>query len=351
MLLRTLIVTVVACAAIQPAWAQDRQAEELRTFIDLIQSESGDATTTATDIDVRRLIEAVLMVRLQSRLQLSDDQTDALVLRVGSYRDRLTAMKFMRAASRENLARRLDQGVTEEEIGATLESLLSQEEDIAAVMHEMVKEAAKDLTAPQTAKLYLFVGEFETFMRDLVYRAQYISLHGTPPDEIVPAGAGTSNDPVIRALVERERAGTTTQDTDMVALFDGLLMARLSGALKLDAEETIKLFHRVGSYKDQLHEIKWNIGSARQELYDALGENAPDPAIETKLEDLLLQERAAADLLRRMVTEAQKDVSLQKSARLYLFVEDFEEYVSRLLEKAQGLNEQSSTRVVRRVEP
>ena len=59
--------------------------------------------------------------------------------------------------------------------------------------------------------------------------------------------------------------------------------------------------------------------------------------IERMLEELLLQEEAVAELIGLLVTEAQKDVSLAKSARLYLFVGDFEEYVGRLFERAERM--------------
>ena len=120
----------------------------------------------------------------------------------------------------------------------------------------------------------------------------------------------------------------------MVSLFDGVLMAQMARALNLNPRETVMLFERVGSFKSQLHELKWQIGASRASLRALIETGASTPALEQALEDLLLQERAAAELTRTLVTESQKDVSLAQSARLYLFVGDFEEYVLRLLNRA-----------------
>ncbi len=62
------------------------------------------------------------------------------------------------------------------------------------------------------------------------------------------------------------------------------------------------------------------------------------------LQDLLLQEEAVAELVRLLVTESHKDVSLAKSARLYLFVGDFEDYVARLFQKVGEMRAPVATR-------
>lgn len=319
------------------ALAQDpSNSDELQTFRELMEDEAGDAAVSADDQDLRQLLERILILRLRKSLELSDEQLHALSRRVGTFKERLTAMKFQRGGAREQLRDCLDEGLGDEQINVRLDALLRQEKSIAELLHEMIREAAKDLTVSQTAKLYLFVGDFETFMTKLIERARYMNRRGGGSLGISDLpDSDSQEESLVRQLVQREAAGPTgrsTQDSDMVALFDGLLMAQLSQALELSPEETILLFRRVGRYKDQLHEMKWQVGGARVSLRQALDRGAPDTEIDTALKDLLLQEKAVADLVALMVTEAQKDVSLAKSARLYLFVGDFEEYVRRLLE-------------------
>lgn len=315
---------------------------ELQTLRDLVADEAGDVGVSSGDQDLRQLLERILILRLRNSLELSDEQLHALSRRVGTFKERLTVMKFQRGGAREQLRDCLDEGLGEEQINVRLMALLRQEKAIAELLNEMIREAAKDLTVSQTAKLYLFVGDFETFMSDLIERARHMNRRGGGPlgiAELRNLDADSPEESLVRQLIEREAAGPTgrsTQDSDMVALFDGLLMAQLSRALELTPEETILLFRRVGRYKDQLHEMKWQVGGARVSLRQALDRGATDTEIDNALKELLLQEEAVADLVALMVTEAQKDVSLAKSARLYLFVGDFEEYVRRLLE---GVNE------------
>ncbi len=333
-------------------WAPAQQSsgsQNLEILRELIEDEAG-AGESAGERDLYQIVEQIMMLRLRSALSLTDDQVQALSRRIGTFKDQLTSMKYQRGAAREKLRACLDGGLAEDQIRHNLESLLDQEEAIAELIHKMIREADKDLDAAQTAKLYLFIGDFEDFIRDLIVRAQYIDRHGSPPD-----GMGTANDSatgfkeqsLVDALVRRKAAGPTggeTEESDMVALFDGLLMAQLARALDLAPEETIALFHRVGTYKDQLHELKWQVSEGRFALESALKRGVPSAAIEEMLEDLLLQEEAVAELIRLLVTESQKDVSFAKSAHLYLFVGDFEDYVSRLFQRAEEMRPAAAAR-------
>jgi len=329
-----------------PSFAQDDTApNELQTFRDLVADEAGAAAVQADDEGLHQLLERILILRLRNTLELSDEQLHALSRRVGTFKERLTAKKYQRGIARDSLRDCLDEGLAEGHIHERLSTLLQQEKAIAKLLHGMISEAGKDLTIAQTAKLYLFVGDFEVFMSDLIERARYMNQrreNSAGIEDFRDSKPGSPEQALVRRLVELEAAGPTgrsTEDSDMVALFDGLLMAQLSRALELTAEETILLFRCVGSYKDQLHEMKWQVGGARAALRGALDRGTPDAEIEKALEDLLLQEEAVADLVGLMVTEAQKDVSLAQSARLYLFVGDFEDYVRRLL---NGVNEMRS---------
>ena len=298
------------------------------------------ANPVDVDSDLRRLVEKVMMLELRKAVDLTDDQVEMLVKRIGTFKDRLTRMKFQRGAAREELRLCLDRGLAEEEIRLKLGALLQHEEAIAVQLHAMIDEAAKDLNVSQTTQLYLFVGDFEALMREKILHARYAHLHGTLPARASDPEASREQS-LVDELVRRESLGPTgrdPEDEDMVTLFDGVLMTQLARALDLKPEETLLLFERVGTFKDQLHELKWQIAASRELLRMVLEQNVPDATIERHLQDQLLQERAAAELTRMLVTEAQKDVSLAQSARLYLFIGDFEEYVIRLLDRAQRMS-------------
>lgn len=165
-----------------------------------------------------------------------------------------------------------------------------------------------------------------------------ILLFIAPLSASVEAQKQPSEEAAFRTLVENEaRALHIPEQKDIEAreLVAMVLMVRLKKAMDLTDEQTLKLVQDVGKYKDQLHQMKWQIGSSRQELRLALKSGASDAAIEQMLEGLLMQEEAIAELISTLVTEAQKDVSVAQAAKLYLFVDDFEQDMRRLIYRAQ----------------
>lgn len=339
---RLLTFVTLALTVCVPVIAQDTpNSQASDAFRHLIESEAGSTAASTSDADLHELVEKVLLIQLRKAVDLSDDQLQSLGRRIGSFKDQLTRIKFQHGAAREQLRDYLDEGISEEQIRIKLEELLGYEKSIAEVLRQMIRAASTDLTVVQAAQLYLFVDDFGDFMTDMVSRAQYASRHGSTPSAS-PTGpaSGSQEETVVNELVRRESlgpTGRTAEDNDMAALFDGVLMVQMSQALKLDPEETIRLFHRVGTYKDQLHELKWQLGEARSALRGAITRGAPDTKIQSILDDQLLREEAVAELIRVFVLEAQKDVSISNSARLYLFVGDFEEYVIRLLQRASKM--------------
>lgn len=123
-------------------------------------------------------------------------------------------------------------------------------------------------------------------------------------------------------------------DQDLRELLHTILMVRLSQALELSDEQTLALSKRAGSYKDELAEMKWQIAGAKHDLRVAVTRGESDEVVEKKLEDCLMQEEAIADLLRAMITESRKDLTVEQAAKFYLFVGDFENEMRDLIDRA-----------------
>ncbi len=143
--------------------------------------------------------------------------------------------------------------------------------------------------------------------------------------------------PEFRRVLEEETRALTLpemKDRNLHEMVEAILMLRLSQALDLSREQILALSERVGIYKDQLHEMKWQIGAARADLRDAVDSGEPDPVISQRLEDCLMQEEAIADLLRKVITESRKDLSAEQAAKFYLFVGDFENEMRELVRRA-----------------
>lgn len=143
--------------------------------------------------------------------------------------------------------------------------------------------------------------------------------------------------PNFRQMLEDENRNLPLpdEDQDLRELLQTILMIRLSQTLELSDEQILALSKRTGTYKDQLAEMKWQIAGARQELRAAVKRGEAEKIIEAKLEDCLMQEEAIADLLRTVITESRKQLTVEQAAKFYLFVGDFEHEMGSLVERAR----------------
>ena len=143
--------------------------------------------------------------------------------------------------------------------------------------------------------------------------------------------------PGFRTMLEEENRNLPLRemrDRDLHELLQTILMVRLAQSVELTDEKVVEFSKRVGSFKDQLHEMKWQIAASRETLRDAVECKDPDAVIRQKLDDCLLQELAITDLLRKLVHESRKDLTDVQAAKFYLFLGDFEQEMRRLVERA-----------------
>ena len=139
--------------------------------------------------------------------------------------------------------------------------------------------------------------------------------------------------------ITRDNRDVRLQDyasDDLIALVNALLIVRLAEYVELSPDESMALFQRAGKHLDQLHRLKWIIGEKRSILRDAIEEGKPDENVANRLDDLLLQEKAVADVVRDFITGARQELTVRQSAKLYLFLGDFEDYVVGLLEQSSS---------------
>jgi hypothetical protein len=311
------------------------------------------------DREIYTLVNDIMQVRLQRTLELDGRGFDALMTCLGESRKELVRLKWQRGYVRESLRAALKNGADDTVITKRLDALLDMEDGIVASMREMIDSAGDCLNTAQTARLYLFVDDFETYLSTLVEQARGQGGHHSGVDRPLPRSesgdtpeadsddAQIPNQNTFVNLVRRENQDARLQDyaaDDVVALVDALLMIRLTERLGLASSETAALFKRVGDYKDQLHSLKWIIGDKRASLRDALDDRAPVGELEERVDDLLLQEEAVARIIRVFIEEARSDLTERQAADLYLFLGDFEEYVVGLLQRANALSGHTAPR-------
>lgn len=335
-----------ACLALgilcgMPASAQDnRITSSFKPLTFPIDPEIFKKSLSESEREIYDLIEALLYVRLKTTLEVDDATMVALATQCGQTKSQLTMLKWERSALREHLRWCLDAGLTEAGLQHKLNILLDYEEQIADQLAAMIHGAEPCLGLEGSAKLYLFVDDFERFLARRISQVVEKKHNQDNPPHAAPDDAehvhGDDEIEKFQSLVRTENRDVPLADfagEDVVKFVDALLMVRLTQALELSPDQSIKLFAHVGAHKDQLHELKWQIGRGRQALRSALASKAPPDELRKQLDDLLIQEQAVARLINELVTGAGQDVSVRQSVRLYLFLGDFEQYIVGLLER------------------
>jgi len=129
----------------------------------------GDAIS---DAEMRDLVETVLTARLAKTLGLNDEQTVLLVRRLSEYKDKLGTLRKERQAVVKTLKENLKSEKPEAEIQKNLDELMAKDDQIFEFRKSVYEKAGEGLTTAQRARLYVFLGDFESDMRQLVQKAR-----------------------------------------------------------------------------------------------------------------------------------------------------------------------------------
>ena len=162
-----LILTLAPVFAQDPAPAKDgseKGAKEDRVIEERAKEERA--------IESRKLLEEVLMARLTRELALDEEQTVLMVRHLAEFRDKMAAMRRERMVLARSLRQAVREGKDETAIGKVLEQVVVHEENMAVARREIVDFEGFELTTWQKAKLYLFIVDFESDMRQLLKQAQ-----------------------------------------------------------------------------------------------------------------------------------------------------------------------------------
>lgn len=164
--------------ALAPAFAEDPAPAKAAPEKSEKEARSKDERTKeehAKDeraIESRKLLEEVLMARLTRELALDEEQTVLMVRHLAEFRDKMAAMRRERMVLARGLRQAVREGKDEKAIGKVLEEVVVHEEKMAVARREIVDFEGFELTTWQKAKLYLFIVDFESDMRQLLKKAQ-----------------------------------------------------------------------------------------------------------------------------------------------------------------------------------
>lgn len=122
--------------------------------------------------DVRALIETVRMVRLSQELGLNDEQTVLLVRQYNETKEETSKIQMERQEIAKELRELVTAGAPDNEVEKTLDHLIAKDKEAVMMRFDAFERAAAGLTPTQKAKLYVFMGDFEKRMRNLIEKAK-----------------------------------------------------------------------------------------------------------------------------------------------------------------------------------
>ena len=147
---------------------------------------------------------------------------------------------------------------------------------------------------------------------------------GGPPGE-----AGWARPMMGRRMMEG-RVDPKTRE-----LLEQVMMARISNELALDDAQTVLLVRRFSELREKVQQLRRQRAKLAGELREAVEKKTDEAAIEEKLGALLELDKAAMALKSEMTARAGEGLTPWQRAKLYLFMEDFDSDMRRLLMRAQ----------------
>lgn len=165
-----------------------------------------------------------------------------------------------------------------------------------------------------------------------------VPAYAGPP--AADTGANPDNEPGSTKPAddgEKPERKSDWDDRDVHELVETVMMVRLGKAVQLTDEQTVAVAQSFQEYRKQIHERY----QARRAMHDALrtklDEGAPETDIRAALDPLLRFDEDIAKLRREGFEAAAKagGLSALQEARLYWFLEDFEDNMRKMVMRAR----------------
>jgi hypothetical protein len=122
---------------------------------------------------------------------------------------------------------------------------------------------------------------------------------------------------------------------EVQGLVEIVMLARMSRELDLDDEQTILLVRRFEETKEQMTNLTKQRAEALDELRASVRDEEAENVIETKLERLIAVDRDLAEVKLKAFDEVGEGFTVTQRAKLYVFVQEFESEMRRLVDRAR----------------
>ncbi|MCP4643430.1 MAG: hypothetical protein GY851_23485 [bacterium] len=126
------------------------------------------------------------------------------------------------------------------------------------------------------------------------------------------------------------------KDKDISELVEMVMMVRLSNELELSDEETVLLVRRIGEAKKRGAELARERSKVLKDLRSSVQRGDSDEDIEKNLDDLIAVDAKIQSLRFDAFNEAAEDLTVTQRAKLYVFVQEFEANLRKMIAEARS---------------
>ena len=185
----TLAATLVVSTFSFVAFAQDdtdkvvaleeQQTEQI--FREFLEDEAHELSLN--DLENRNifeLVDMIMMVRISKELNLDDAGCIEFYRKIGKLLDKVHRLKWERGSTQYYIRNAIEKGEPSKVISEKLERALDIDREIDDGVREMIHAASSYLSPEQAAKLFLFSGDFESEIKDLIMRAEAVAKGEKP---------------------------------------------------------------------------------------------------------------------------------------------------------------------------
>ncbi len=134
------------------------------------------------------------------------------------------------------------------------------------------------------------------------------------------------------AAVQAPRTGPDHDAREMVEV---ILAARLAKELGLNDEQTVLMLRRFSSYREQVNALRKDRQDRLKALKASVKSGESDELITAKLNDLMDQDVKMAEFRKMAYEKASEGLTATQRAKLYVFVNEFEGDMRKLVQQAR----------------
>lgn len=127
------------------------------------------------------------------------------------------------------------------------------------------------------------------------------------------------------------------KDQEIREMVTTVMMVRMSRELELSDEQTVLMVRNFSELRDKLTDLGEKRGKLIDTLRDKVDNHAPDSEIEPLLDQLMSIDDQREAARREAFEKAGADLTVSQRAKLYIFTQDFEWHMRRLIMKAREI--------------